>query len=228
MPGSRFASIVLPLPGGPIIKMLCPPAAATSSARFAVCWPRTSLKSNGNISVSCSNSNACTRNGGADNVPKLSAFSSSRTSFSVRTGKTSTPSTTAASRAFAAGTINLRIPWSRASTAIGSTPGTARTAPSKPSSPIIRKPLSSRACSAPYAPRMPTAIGKSNPDPSFFRSAGARLTVIRVVGRSNPEFRIADCTRSRLSRTAVSGRPTMLKMAFSSLAPLKSTSTSIK
>ena len=30
MVGTRFASNVLPLPGGPIIKMLCPPAAATS------------------------------------------------------------------------------------------------------------------------------------------------------------------------------------------------------
>jgi len=27
---------------------------------------------------------------------------------------------------------------------------------------------------------MPNAIGRSNPDPSFFRSAGARLMVIRV------------------------------------------------
>ena len=30
---------------GPIIKTLCPPAAATSRARFACCWPFTSLKS---------------------------------------------------------------------------------------------------------------------------------------------------------------------------------------
>ena len=41
----RLASMVLPEPGGPIIRMLCPPAQATSSARLAVCCPRTSLKS---------------------------------------------------------------------------------------------------------------------------------------------------------------------------------------
>jgi hypothetical protein len=35
---------------------------------------------------------------------------------------------------------------------------------------------------------MPIAIGRSNPEPSFFRSAGARLMVIRVGGRSKPEF----------------------------------------
>ena len=32
---------VLPLPGGPIIKTLCPPAAAISSARLALAWPFT-------------------------------------------------------------------------------------------------------------------------------------------------------------------------------------------
>jgi len=46
MVGIRLASIVLPEPGGPIIRMLCPPAQLISSARLAVCWPRTSLKSN--------------------------------------------------------------------------------------------------------------------------------------------------------------------------------------
>ncbi|OAD22577.1 hypothetical protein THIOM_001610 [Candidatus Thiomargarita nelsonii] len=35
MPGNRLANIVLPVPGGPIINKLCPPAAATSRARFA-------------------------------------------------------------------------------------------------------------------------------------------------------------------------------------------------
>jgi hypothetical protein len=39
MPGNRRASIVLPAPGGPIISRLCPPAAATSSARRANAWP---------------------------------------------------------------------------------------------------------------------------------------------------------------------------------------------
>src|SRR2546427_3926805 len=48
--GSRRASIVLPLPGGPIMRMLCPPAAATSSARFARSEEHTSeLQSQSNL-----------------------------------------------------------------------------------------------------------------------------------------------------------------------------------
>src|SRR5712672_533931 len=45
IPGMRAASIDLPEPGGPIIKRLWPPAAAISSARFALSWPLTSLRS---------------------------------------------------------------------------------------------------------------------------------------------------------------------------------------
>jgi hypothetical protein len=44
-PASRLASMVLPEPGGPIMSTLWTPAAATSSARFAIVWPRTSPKS---------------------------------------------------------------------------------------------------------------------------------------------------------------------------------------
>ena len=45
IPGSRAASIDLPEPGGPIINRLWPPAAAISSARLALSWPFTSLRS---------------------------------------------------------------------------------------------------------------------------------------------------------------------------------------
>ena len=43
--GSRRASIVLPVPGGPWRKRLWPPAAATSSAGTSALWPRTSARS---------------------------------------------------------------------------------------------------------------------------------------------------------------------------------------
>ena len=43
--GSRWASIVLPVPGGPLSRLLWAPAAATISALTAWCWPRTSLRS---------------------------------------------------------------------------------------------------------------------------------------------------------------------------------------
>ena len=45
MPGSRRASIVFPVPGGPISRRLCEPAAAISSARLARSWPRRSARS---------------------------------------------------------------------------------------------------------------------------------------------------------------------------------------
>jgi hypothetical protein len=44
---------------------------------------------------------------------------------------------------------------------------------------------------------------------------------------SKPEFLMADRTRSRLSRTAASGRPTVLNSSFSRMTPEKSTSTSM-
>ena len=45
IPGSRRASIVFPVPGGPPKRTLCPPAAASSSARRARSCPRTSARS---------------------------------------------------------------------------------------------------------------------------------------------------------------------------------------
>jgi len=47
MVGRRLASMVFPAPGGPIMRMLWAPAAATSRARLAADWPRTSAKSTG-------------------------------------------------------------------------------------------------------------------------------------------------------------------------------------
>ena len=56
---------------------------------------------------------------------------------------------------------------------------------------------------------LPSAIGRSNDEPALRMSAGARLTVTRCGGNSKPELRIALRTRSRLSRTLASGRPTI-------------------
>src|SRR6476661_853595 len=58
---------------------------------------------------------------------------------------------------------------------------------------------------------MPSAIGRSNDAPALRTSAGARFTVMRCGGNWNPELRIALLTRSRLSRTLASGRPTIVK-----------------
>ena len=53
-------------------------------------------------------------------------------------------------------------------------------------------------------------MGKSKEAPALRTSAGERFTVILCGGYSKPEFRIARRTRSRLSRTLASGRPTIV------------------
>src|ERR1700676_1801463 len=58
---------------------------------------------------------------------------------------------------------------------------------------------------------MPTAIGRAKRPPSFGKSAGDKLTVMRPGGKLNPAVNNAERTRSLLSRTAVSGSPTMKK-----------------
>src|SRR3954453_6150932 len=115
-------------------------------------------------------------------TPITELFSRSSTSSKDETGYTLTPSTTAASAALDAGRIRLEMFFSRAITAMGKTPGTGRTLPVSPSSPTSRYWPRSVTRSAPYAPRIPIAMGRSNPEPSFLRSAGARLMVIWVGG----------------------------------------------
>ena len=63
----------------------------------------------------------------------------------------------------------------------------------------------------PLAERMPSKMGRSYTVPTFFRSAGARLMVMRETGKSKPLERMAERTRSRDSFTAASGRPTTSK-----------------
>src|SRR5207237_4336626 len=69
---------------------------------------------------------------------------------------------------------------------------------------------------------IPTAIGRSYVGPSLRRSAGARLTMMRPLGKRNAEFLIADSTRSFASFTAASGSPTIARP----LRPRRDTSTS--
>ena len=63
----------------------------------------------------------------------------------------------------------------------------------------------------PEAMRIPSKMGRSYTVPAFFLSAGARLTVTTLTGKSIPMFLMEARTRSRASRTAASGRPTTSK-----------------
>ena len=60
------------------------------------------------------------------------------------------------------------------------------------------------------ATRTTTASERSKLGPALRRYAGARLTVMRFCGNSKPRLTMAERTRSRASRTALSASPTTL------------------
>ena len=105
----------------------------------------------------------------------------------------------------------------------GSTPFTPRSFPSSPNSPTRIKSFNLGICTE-LALSMATAMARSRCAPSFFTSAGARLTVIIEMGNFFPLFFIAERTLSLDSFTAVSGSPTISNLGSPLLI---STSTSM-
>ena len=101
--GTLFASIVLPVPGGPINNILCIPLAEISNALLAFCCPFTSEKSN---KVFCS---VCFEKSVSKSTVKgviwLLPCKNESACFKWQTGYTVIPFTSAASSAFSAGTI---------------------------------------------------------------------------------------------------------------------------
>ena len=130
---------------------------------------------------------------------------------------------TAACSAFSCGKTNER-PACIPCHAMASAPRTGRSRPDSANSPANSYWASFSGLICPDAARMPKAIGKSKRPDSFGRSAGARLTVIFLAGKSKPLWMMAARTRSRLSLTSVSGKPTILKCG-KPLARWASTST---
>ena len=57
-----------------------------------------------------------------------------------------------------------------------------------------------------------TESARSEPSPAFFKSAGAKLAVIRRKGNSKPLFLKVVLTRSLASWTVASGNPTMFNL----------------
>ncbi len=102
---SRLASMVFPEPGGPIIRILCPPAAAMTMARFTCSWPLTSAKSiSSPVLVSSSTA------GGGSGVRSAAPRRNSTTSGRLCAAYTARSGTTAASRAFSLGMIKSLQP----------------------------------------------------------------------------------------------------------------------
>lgn len=205
IPANARQRSVFPDPGAHSRRTLCHHAAAISSARFARSWPEISEKSGMSKDFRASPPEA----GSAGETDPFLRFSSVSTALR----RDSTPyarihGTIAASRASESGTTSSVIPHSANEAAWATMPPTLRTVPSSASSPntaTFEKSLSpSRHSSA----TMPSAMARSNHGHAFRISAGARLTVIRFEGNEYHELRTAVRTRSRLSCTAVSPRPT--------------------
>jgi hypothetical protein len=125
--GSRAASIDLPAPGGPIIRRLWPPAAATSSARLALSWPLMSIRSSNEPSAS--RTLGCGRDSTWVPLKWLASWISEPAAMISISGLAH-----AASGPHAAGQIRPSL-RELAPIAAGSTPATAAIEPSRPSSP---------------------------------------------------------------------------------------------
>ena len=147
------------------------------------------------------------------------------TATRLSAANTSACSISAACSALSCGKIKRRRACVLCHT-MASAPRTGRSRPDKASSPASSYLANSSGEMAiwPEAARMPTAIGRSKRPDSLGKSAGARLTVIFFAGKSKPLWMMAARTRSRLSFTSVSGRPTILN-AGRPLAKWASTST---
>ena len=223
--GSRLASIVFPAPGGPIRSRLWHPAAAISRARRATACPRTSARSppvpgrGRSESAPFFHTAPPERDRGAPSDALRarsgsgSAGSSPRSSRREPRGRQAMPGTALASAVFSRGSHTGPSPARRAAASTTRMPRVARSVPSRASSPTKRP---SATCGGagicPDARRSATAIGRSNRAPSFRTWAGARLIVILRAGNSKPQLRTAASTRSRLSRTAASGSPTIVNV----------------
>lgn len=217
-PGRRWASMDLPDPGGPTNSRLWPPAAAISSARLAPSCPFTSRRSRTASPAFSGPGSGCDRRC----VPLKWLIRP----ISERGARTRASPAHAASGPLASGQIRP-MPMADAATAAGRVPPTGAIWPDRPSSPTAHQPSSASSGITPMAARRARATGRSKWLPSLGRSAGARLAMMRLGGRARPMPAKAPRTLSRLSATALSGRPTMLNTSGPS-EPTSWTSTSTR
>ena len=205
----RLASIVFPAPGGPIKIMLWPPAQATSRARLAACCPRTSRMSTAYCAASASIVRASTRTG-VKRFRHVDQVHGLRQRFARRTRRC------------------LRRPRLRARS-LPARPGLGSRARAPQAPPRAHRAPSARcrrakvrrekcidraACrrTCPGSPESTKRHGQIE-GRAFLANVGGREIDgdALVAGKSKPQFFSAALMRSRLSFTAMSGRPTTLK-----------------
>ena len=210
IPGSRWASMVLPEPGGPTNSRLWPPAAAISSARRGTSCPRTSARSS-----------VVARRGAPVATPAWPRAPARRARLAAQQRHQRGRGSAAPARrrrrrsrprrrcraGRPAGARRARAPRRR-SAARRAPAAACRRAPARRRTAC--RPARA-ASTAPAAASMPTAIGTSNAAPSLRRSAGARLTVVRRGGSLKPLLSSAPRMRTRPSRMPASASPTMLQ-----------------
>ena len=204
IPGSRRASIVFPVPGGPISSRLCAPAAAISSARRARSWPRTSARSG-----------AATSSRVAERLVRRSLDLAPEVGDDL--GKVADGHRLDARERDLGGRLRRADDMRRAR--IGALLRRRRACP-RPAGCVRRERARRReACAASrsggsclVAPSTASEIGRSKPDPSLRSAAGARLTVIRrLTGHSSEAETTPLRTRCFASWHARSARPTIAK-----------------
>ena len=175
MPAKRLASMVLPEPGGPIISTLWPPAAATSSARLAVVCPRTSRKSGSRRRRAPWPLRDCeTGVNSPGRVSKRDHFGQvphAEHAHALDDGRFG-------------GIVGGHDQVGDA--LLARADGDRKRAAHRPHGAIERQFADEEMLvgvrTAPIAPRMPMAIGRSKPAPSLRTLAGARLMVTRLLG----------------------------------------------
>ena len=122
------------------------------------------------------------------------------------------PWTSLPSAIFSLGMKTSFAPKRFASIIMDRAPLTLRKRPSSESSPTKTLSSSLLGSTSREQVKSPMAMGKSSPEPSLRKSAGARLTVIFVIGNGYSLLRSAAFTLSLDSRTAIAGSPTKSKL----------------
>ena len=201
-PASRRASIVFPVPGGPASSRLCRAGRGDLERPSSPFLPRTSARSG--YGSDRPRGRPPDRRAGFCS-PRRYAAASAR--WRRGTGSMPASATSAADSAGAEEPVDARR--RRAASAHASAPGTGRSRPSSASSPSAACSARRSAGSCRDAASTASAMGRSKPEPSFRRPAGARLTVMRRSGHSSSALAMPLRTRSFASWHALSGSPTM-------------------
>jgi hypothetical protein len=192
--------------------ILCPQLAAISNALFACSCPSTYLKSylfSHSILLSF---HIFLKSKTSATGSSFHPFNICMTSSRLSTGITSIHGTIEASGTFCFGRNILLNHFSFAPIVAGSTLETFLSFPSSESSHKNIESFVSFSSMCHPLSKIHIAIGKSNAGPDFLIFAGARLTVILVIGSLFPADFIADLSLSLLSCTHWSGSHTITKL----------------